>query len=93
MNCQRRNLAVLAYANGFTLWHYATADGAADVDTQGYFNGASDMLRTGDMIMANVATGGTPAAGIFLVNANAAGTVGVTNLTGANAAEVAVEPV
>ena len=24
-----RNLSVLAYANGFTLWHYESADGAA----------------------------------------------------------------
>ncbi len=72
MAFQSKNLSVLAYANGFTLWHYTTADAAADVDTQGYFNGASDMLRAGDMLMANVNTGGTPAAGIFLVNASAA---------------------
>ena len=43
-----KNLSVLAYANGFTLWHYATADLAAEVDTAGYFNAAADMLRAGD---------------------------------------------
>lgn len=85
MAFQSKNLSVLAYANGFTLWHYTTADVAADVDTQGYFNGADEMLRTGDMILANVETGGTPAAGIFLVNASAAGAVDVADLTAVGA--------
>ncbi len=76
-----KNLSVLAYANGFTLWHYATIDTAADVDTAGYFNGASDMVRVGDMIMANVDTDGVPASGIFLVNANSAGVVDVADMT------------
>ena len=48
-----RNLSVLAYANGFTLWHYITPDFAADVDTAGYFADARDMLRVGDIIIAN----------------------------------------
>ena len=76
-----KNLSVLAYANGFTLWHYTTADTAAEVDTEGYFDAASDMLRVGDMILANVDTDGTPGAGIFLVNAVAASTVDVADLT------------
>jgi hypothetical protein len=54
------NLSVLAYANGFTLWHYTTTDTAATTDTTGYFNGAADMLRVGDMILANVETTGAP---------------------------------
>jgi len=87
MAFKSKDLSVLAYANGFTLWHYTTEDAAADVDTQGYFNGASDMLRTGDMILANVATGATPAAGIFLVNASAAGVVDVTDITSVGAAD------
>jgi hypothetical protein len=75
------NLSVLAYANGFTLWHYATTDAATTADTAGYFNPAADMLRVGDMILANLDTAGSPTAGIFLVNANAGGTVDVANLT------------
>ncbi len=81
MAYQSKDLSVIAYANGFTLWHYTTADLAADVDTAGYFNNASDMLRVGDMIMANVDTGGTPGAGIFLVNSNAASVVDVADMT------------
>ena len=45
------NLSVLAYANGFTLWHYTTTDTAATADTTGYFNKAAEMLRVGDMIL------------------------------------------
>jgi hypothetical protein len=76
-----KNLSVLAYANGFTLWHYGTVDTAADVDTVGYFNDASDMLRIGDMIVANADTDGTPGNGMLVVNANAAGVVDVADLT------------
>ncbi len=76
-----KDLSVLAYANGFTLWHYTTHDLAADVDTIGYFNGASDLLRVGDMVLANCAVGGTPSGGVMIVASNAAGVVDVTNLT------------
>lgn len=81
MAFKSKDLSVLAYANGFTLWHYTTVDAAADVDTAGYFNDASDMLRVGDMLFANVDTDGTPAGGIFYVNANASGTVDVADMT------------
>lgn len=87
MAFQSKNLSVLAYANGFTLWHYTTADAAATIDTAGYFNGASDMVRVGDMVLANVDTGGSPAAGIFLINANAGGTVDAADLTAVGGAD------
>ena len=76
-----KDLSVLAYANGFTLWHYTTADTAATVDTSGYFNIAVDMLRTGDIIIANVNTAATPAAGLFLVRQAGSGSVDVADLT------------
>jgi hypothetical protein len=50
-------------------------------DNTGYFNGAAEMVRVGDMILANVDTDGTPGAGIFLVNENTGGGVDVANLT------------
>lgn len=86
MSYQSKDLSVLAYANGFTLWHYTTPDLGADVDTAGYFNEAANMLRVGDMLFANVDTDGTPAAGIYLVNSNASGIVDVTDLTQVGAA-------
>jgi hypothetical protein len=81
MAFQSKDLSVLAYANGFTLWHYATTDTGADIDTAGYFNDAADMVRVGDMMLANVDTDGTPASGIYLVNANASGVVDVADMT------------
>lgn len=81
MAYQSKDLSVLAYANGFTLWHYTTADAATAVDTAGYFNAASTMLRVGDIIVANVDTAATMKAGLFLVSSNASGVVDVNDLT------------
>lgn len=77
MTYSSKNLSVLAYANGFTLWHYVTADAASTVDDRGYFNDAADMLRAGDMILLNSSSGGS----IAVVASNAAGVVDVANPT------------
>jgi hypothetical protein len=78
------NLSVLAYANGFTLWHYTTRDRAADAEAVGYFNKAAELLRVNDIIFANVDTGSTPAAGMFLVKSIVNGVVDVSNMTSLN---------
>ena len=75
------DLSAIAYANGFTLWHYRTSDGAADVDNVGYFNPASKMLRAGDFILVNAGVGASPTHGVFVVASSIDGTVDVTNLT------------
>ena len=51
------------------------------MDTSGYLNDATDIVRVGDMILANTDTDGTAASGIFLVNANAAGVVDLADMT------------
>lgn len=85
MAFESKNLSVLAYANGFTLWHYTTTEGESKVSTEGYFNDAADMLRGGDMIMANTETGTEyPTAGIFLVRTTIRGYVAVENMTKGN---------
>jgi len=76
-----KDLSVLAYANGFTLWHYATTDSAATIDTNGYFSPAADMLRAGDIIIANLETAGTQKAGLFFVRQAGSGTVDVADMT------------
>jgi hypothetical protein len=81
MAYQSKDLSVLAYANGFTLWHYTTADASTVVDTTGYFNAATTMLRVGDIIIANVDTAGTLKGGLFLVSANSNGVVDVNDMT------------
>jgi len=53
-----RNLSVLAYANGFTLWHYKSAkDNLASITSGNYLADASDMLTAGDLIMLSAADG------------------------------------
>ena len=48
------NLSVLAYANGFTFWHYKSAgDTNSDMTGAGYFDAAADLLRPGDMLALN----------------------------------------
>ncbi|MGC8530880.1 MAG: hypothetical protein ACP5M1_02460 [Acidiphilium sp.] len=53
-----RNLSVLAYANGFTLWHYRVETDALDtLDQAGYFAEAGDLMAPGDIVMASSAGG------------------------------------
>ena len=82
-----KNLSVLAYSNGFTLWHYSTPDTANTVDTTGYFNPAADMIRVGDIVLANTETGGAAKAGLLLVSSNAGGVVDANDLTQIGAAD------
>ena len=44
------NLSVVGYANGFTLWHYATSDALNDVQSAGHFDAAHRLLRPGDQM-------------------------------------------
>ena len=48
-----RDLSVLSYANGFTLWHYTTKDGLHDVLKPDYFAPSKAMLRRGDHMHIN----------------------------------------
>ena len=53
-----RNLSVLAYANGFTLWHYkAGKDRLEAVSGDDYFADGADMLAVGDILMTSAADG------------------------------------
>lgn len=67
-----RDLSVLAYANGFTLWHYkAASDSLADVACDDYFADASDMMAAGDMILIS----GTKACRMLCIASAEAGNV------------------
>lgn len=80
MAYQFKDLSVLAYANGFTLWHYTTPDSAAEVAAPGAWDPACDMLRAGDIIVANVDTAGSPAALLLLVTRAGGGSVATGSL-------------
>ncbi len=54
-----RSLSVLAYANGFTLWHYRTGgDALTAVRRSGYFDDAVDMMAGGDIVLVSAPEGG-----------------------------------
>lgn len=83
-----RNLSVLAYAQGFTLWHYRAhlptlAGGlvpqasAAEVTAPGFFDAAADMLATGDMLLVS-----TPEAGRLLYVTDTRGGVRTSAMAG-----------
>lgn len=72
------NLSVLAYANNFTLWHYASIDNSATITGSGYFNKASDMMRVNDLIVINIDTDGTPSTKFYIVTGNSSGVVAIT---------------
>lgn len=54
-----RNLSVLAYAQGFTLWHYRAPHKVADTCKPGFFQTAASMIETGDMMLVSAEDGGT----------------------------------
>ena len=67
MPIKLEDLSVLAYANGFTLWHYRTSDDMAGLCGHGGLDGAADMLRPGDLIIASGGNGSAAAAGLLVV--------------------------
>jgi hypothetical protein len=83
-----RNLSVLAYAQGFTLWHYrghvptlaATVvepASAEEARAPGFFDAASDLLAVGDMVLVS-----TPGAGLLLFVTGTEGSVRTTAMAG-----------
>jgi hypothetical protein len=67
MDFTLRNLSVLAYAQGFTLWHYkAPGEKLSSLGMPGFFDHAGDMLATGDMVLMSAQDGGRIA---FVANA------------------------
>jgi hypothetical protein len=68
--CDPAALHVLAYAAGFTFWHYRTEAALDEVARPGYFDAAGGLLRPGDRIAVSVHRAGElAAAGDFCVTA------------------------
>lgn len=53
------NLSVLAYANGFTLWHYSAGAEGSAVAGDGFFDGARNLVSAGDIVMVSGDAGGS----------------------------------
>ena len=85
------NLALIGNAGSSDaprLWGYKTDDAHAAVDSAGYFNGASDRLKPGDLIdvvVLSSAIGADPEVvttyGRHIVLTNASGVVDVSDVT------------
>ena len=65
MSMNSKNLSVLAYVNGFTLWHYKTEDAKSAVSASGYFNSVANIFNVGDLIIANQAINGNHEEGFY----------------------------
>ncbi len=53
MAFQNKNLSVIAYANGFTLWHYSAKESLSTISATGYFNDVKTLMNVGDIVMIN----------------------------------------
>lgn len=52
MAFQNRNFSVLAYANGFTLWHYSSNEETLEeIEQDNYFGVVYTLMNTGDIII------------------------------------------
>lgn len=56
MAFRNKDMSVIAYANGFTLWHFSTTDSLDEVKADGYFNVVATLMNSGDIIIINAAS-------------------------------------
>lgn len=52
MALKNRNLNIIAYDNGWTVWHYKTTDVLEEL-LDGYFNPTATLMNQNDMIVIN----------------------------------------
>lgn len=57
--CKIRDLVVLAYAQGFTQWHYKSNTVLSDVTAPGFFDDALDILHPGDHVLISARDAGS----------------------------------
>lgn len=48
---RNKDLSVVAYANGWTLWQYYAEDSLETVEVDGYFDKVSHLCATGDIMI------------------------------------------
>ena len=57
MTYDARQMSILAYNNGFTMWHYRTDDKFEEVIREGYFDNARTLVSDGDIVICTVDIG------------------------------------
>ncbi len=65
--------------NAPQMWAYTTTDAIATVNTAGYFNDASELLKVGDLMYVHDSN--TPTGSLCIVLSNASGVVDVSDGT------------
>lgn len=53
MAFQNKNFSVIAYANGFTLWHYTADEPVAAITADDYFTPVYTLMNKGDIVIIN----------------------------------------
>jgi len=71
--------------NAPQMWAYTSADAIATVNTSGYFNSASDLLKVGDLMY--IRDSATPTASLVIVLSNASSVVDVSDGTAISVAD------
>ena len=77
-----RDLSVVGYANGFTLWHFRSRDPAAELLTRRYFDGGGKLSRAGDFILVTLEGPSVQRGGVLAVESVEGGSVAVAPLAG-----------
>lgn len=67
MTMDSKNLSVLAYSNGFTMWHYKTEAEKSEVEATGYFNKVANIFNVGDVLFMTVGSE-TKQTSMYVVN-------------------------
>lgn len=57
MAFRNQDLSVIAYANGFTMWHYASTDSLETITSDNYFEPVKTLANTGDIVIINAPDG------------------------------------
>ena len=68
MTVSVNNIAVIAYANGFTIWHYKTTENKNTLLSDGYFSTMKNSFMKGDIIIAITETSSDAKANMLLVS-------------------------
>ena len=59
MAFQNKKLSVIAYAHGFTRWHYKANETLATITASGYFSSVHSLMNSGDIVLVNGSNGTT----------------------------------
>lgn len=57
MAFENKDLSLIAYANGFTLWHYRSDEPLEKITADGYFDSMYYLANTGDIMFINGSDG------------------------------------